>query len=166
VTDDEIAEFFARSSQAGEVVRQAWLDEFIRHPDGKQYLRELIEDADGDLAAVLATLLHDFADAPRRGQARSVKAKKPREESWKQALADHLNRLTRRDSGPLNREQRFERIPESNDQAWELPVGEHEFAIYRDEKFAYAKNLNIQGSREEKIAFSTLVDWMKRPRTP
>ena len=72
MTDEEIGEFFAQQVDAGRDVQRAWFDEFIRHPEGKQHLRELIEEANGDLASALATLLYDFADAQGR------RARKPR----------------------------------------------------------------------------------------
>lgn len=164
MTDEEIAEFFFQWEEAGKDVREAWLKEFVRHPEGRDRLSEMIEEADGDVAKAIAALTFEFADAPRRNQRQSARARTPRKDSWQQALADYLNSQQGRDGRALNREQKFARLPESEEHSKDIEVGQHEYSFYRDEKFVYAKKLGVEGAVEKSIAKTTLFDWMKRPR--
>ena len=66
MTEDEMIELLWQASKAGHTIREDWLDEFVRHPDGKERIRELLAEADTPTLSAVAELLHEFADAPRR----------------------------------------------------------------------------------------------------
>jgi hypothetical protein len=86
MTDDEFADFWEQHGRTVEAAQKEWADEFIRHPDGKEHLRELIEEADGDLASALATQLYDFFDAQGR---RARLPRRKRGDHWRM-LATYL----------------------------------------------------------------------------
>lgn len=89
MTDEEVAEFFERWSDAGDEVREGWLVEFeqsLRVADWES-VRILLAEQDPDLAERMVGGAKWLAEAPRRN------ARKPRRKSeWQRELVAHFRR--------------------------------------------------------------------------
>lgn len=121
MTEDERIEQLWRASKSGDTIREEWLDEFVRHPEGKERVRQLLTEADSPTLAAVADLLHEFADAPRCNASKKRRKTTEPGASWQRELAMHLRR-----EGPKSRLAKYRHIPTEHQEPLSLCNGKFE----------------------------------------
>lgn len=154
MTDDEIMEALWHASKSGDTIREEWLGEFVRHPEGEARIRALLEEADLPTRSALAELLHEFADAPRRNA-----SKKRRGKEWWRVLAIYLH-----EQGPETWDAKFAHLPDEHEET--LKLGNFEFHRRIGESRSGVKGPLVccsfdDGREPDEISFSTFERHLK-----
>jgi hypothetical protein len=165
MTDEEMMELLWEASKSGNPIRDAWLDEFIRHPEGKARIRELLADADNPTLSAVAELLHEFADAPRRNASKKRHKTQEAGVSWQRELASYLNR-----EGPRTRLAKYRHIPDEHQEPLSLCGGKFEISRRRGESRSGSIGPLVRcefddGREPDEISFSTFERYLKTPRS-
>lgn len=161
MTEDEIIEALWRASQSGDTIREEWLDEFVRDPEGKERVRQLLTEADAPTLAALADLLHEFADAPRRNASKKRRKTTEPGASWQRELASYL-----RSEGPKTRLAKCRDIPTEHEEPLSLCDGKFEITRRVGESRTGTKARLIRcefddGREPEEISLATFERYLK-----
>lgn len=159
MTDASLIDLLWEASASGATLRDEWLEEFVRHPEGVEHLRELIAEANPPTQLALANLLHEFADAPRRN------AKKPRskKECWR-VLASYLHK-----EGPETWDAKFTHLPDADrhEDALELRPFAFSRRIGLNRKGAEVELVRCEfdsGKKPDEISWSTFEKYLKETK--
>lgn len=161
-----------RASKSGDTIREDWLDEFVRHPEGFGRIQTMMAEADEPTRLALAGLLHEFADAPRRNASKPRRKTTEPGASWQRELANYLHR-----EGPGTRRAKYLHIPKEHEEPLSLGEGKFEVSRRKGESRVRGKDENREaktvdlircefddGRVPEEISFSTFERYLKNPK--
>ena len=162
---DEMIEELWQASQSGATLRKEWLDEFVRQPGAKKRMQDLMLEADEPTRSALASLLGEFADAPRQNASKKRRKTTEPNTNWQRELAAHLHR-----EGPSIKRAKYLHIPQEHD-AEPLSLCDGKFEVTR------SGNINLKGDEgprirctfddgtaPSEITFSTFEKYLKQPK--